>query len=84
MGERPELTRSTRAESLTFGTGISPAKKMPFSSSKKTKIEIDDTEIVEEHIREVSKFGSEDYSDFAEEEIRIEDELPEQSSRIKG
>ena len=84
MGEKPELTRSTRAESLTFGNGISPAKNMPFSSSKKTRIEIDDIEIVEEPIIEASKFSVEDYSDFVEEEIRIEDELPEQSSKIRG
>ena len=57
---------------------------MPFSSSKKTKIEIDDFEIVEENIKEASKLGSDDYDDFVEEEIRIEDELPEQSSKVKG
>ena len=57
---------------------------MPFSSSKKTKIEIDDTEIAEEYIKEASKFGSDDYDDFVEEEIRIEDELPEQTPKIRG
>ena len=57
---------------------------MPFSSSKKTKIEIDDNEIVEENIKEASKLGSDDYDDFVEEEIRIEDELPEHSSKVKG
>ena len=57
---------------------------MPFSSSKKTKIEIDDIEIVEENNKEASKLGSDDYDDFVEEEIRIEDELPEHSSKVKG